>query len=88
MKKRRNYEDLGDIELDAETSAKVEKMIAQADQEDELARVNFRWSKDALEMVKQAASLVGIPYQTFIKQTVYEHSLSIIKDAERARISA
>lgn len=88
MKKRRNYEDLGDIELDAETAAKVEKMIAQADQEDELARVNFRWSKEALEMVKQAASLVGIPYQTFIKQTVYEHSLAIIKDAERARISA
>ena len=41
MKKRRNYEDLGDSELDAETSAMVEKMIAQADQEVELARMNL-----------------------------------------------
>ena len=88
MRKKRNYEALGDIELDAETTAKVEAKIAQADAEDELTRVNFRWSKDALEVVKQAANLMGIPYQTFIKQTIFEHSLSIIKDAERAKASA
>lgn len=87
MAKRRTYEDLGDIELDVETAAKAERMIAQADEEDELARVNFRWSREALDVVKQAAGLMGIPYQTFIKQTVFEHSLAIIKDME-ARKSA
>lgn len=88
MAKRRNYEDLGDIELDADTAAKAEKMIAQADEEDELARVNFRWSREALEVVKHAAGLMGIPYQTFIKQTVFEHALAIIKETEAAKRSA
>jgi predicted DNA binding CopG/RHH family protein len=78
--KRRNYEKLGDFEMPEEMAAKVEAMIAQADEEDELARVNFRWSKEALEVVRQAAKLMGIPYQTFIKQTVFEHALSILKD--------
>ena len=80
--KRRNYEKLGEFEMPPEMTAKVEAMIAQADEEDELARVNFRWSREALEVVKEAAKLMGIPYQTFIKQTVFEHALSIIKDME------
>jgi predicted DNA binding CopG/RHH family protein len=86
--KRRNYEKLGAFEMPEEMAEKVEAMIAQADEEDELARVNFRWSKEALEVVRQAAKLMGIPYQTFIKQTVFEHSLSIIKDMEGSRKSA
>ncbi len=88
MAKRRNYEELGDIELDAEAATKAEKMIAQADEEDALARVNFRWSREALDVVKQAAGLVGIPYQTFMKQTVFEHALAIIKQTEAARKTA
>ena len=59
-----------------------------ADEEDELARVNFRWSKGALEVVRQAAKLMSIPYQMFIKQTLFEHGLSIFKDMERSRKSA
>ena len=86
--KRRNYEKLGDFEMPEEMAAKVEAMIVQADEEDEQARVNFRWSKEALEVVKQAAKLMGIPYQTFIKQTIFEHPLSIIKDMESSRKSA
>lgn len=87
-KKRRDYENLGNFEMPAEVVAKVDAMISQADEEDELARVNFRWSKEALEIVRQAAKLMGIPYQTFIKQTVFEHALSIIKDTEKSRKSA
>jgi len=86
-KEKYDIEDLGTVELDAETEAKVNRMIAQADEEDELARVNFRWSRESLDVVKQAAKLMGIPYQTFIKQTVFEHALAIIKDVE-ARKSA
>lgn len=71
-----------------EMAATVEAMIAQADEEDEQARVNFRWSREALEVVKHAAKLMGIPYQTFIKQTVFEHALTIIKDIESSRKSA
>lgn len=89
MKKEKyEIEDLGTVELDEETEAKVNRMIAQADEEDAQARVNFRWSKEALEVVKHAAKIMGIPYQTFIKQTVFEHALSIIKDVESSKKSA
>jgi len=87
-KKRRNYEELGEFKMPAKLEAKANRMIAQADEEDELARVNFRWSREALEVVKKAAKLMGIPYQTFIKQTVFEHALSIIKDTEASSKSA
>jgi hypothetical protein len=87
-KKRRKYESLGEFKMPPKMAAKVEAMIAQADEEDEQARVNFRWSKDALEVVRRAAKLMGIPYQTFIKQAVFEHALSIIKDMESSKKSA
>lgn len=77
-KKRRNYKALGEYKMPPDMDAKVKEMIDQADEEDALARVNFRWSKEPLDVVKQAAELVGIPYQTFIKQTVFEHALEII----------
>lgn len=86
--KRRNYKKLGEYKMPPEKVTKVEAMIAKADQEDELARVNFRWSQDALDVVKRAANLMGIPYQTFIKQTVFEHALSIIKDMDASTKSA
>lgn len=42
MKKRWDYEDLGEIELPKEVAAKVNRMIREADAELEEARVNFR----------------------------------------------
>lgn len=86
--KRRSYEELGEYEMPEEMAVKTEAMIAQADEEDEIARANFRWSKEAHEIVKRAAKLVGIPYQTFIKQSVFEHALSIVKDVDTSRRSA
>ncbi len=87
-KKRRNYEELGAIELPAEMVQKVESMIAQADEEDREARVNFRWGKEQLEVVKEAAKLMGIPYQTFMKQVVLERALAIINGMKTAKSDA
>jgi len=87
-KKRRNYKNLGEFEMPPNMATKVEAMIVQADEEDEQARVNFRWSTEALDVVRRAAKLMGIPYQTFIKQAVFEHALSILKDIESSKKSA
>ena len=35
-----------------------------------------------LELVKKVAKLMGIPYQTYIKQVVYRQSLQDLKDVE------
>lgn len=90
MSKRRNYEELPDISFPAEVEAQVEAAIATADQE--LAnragpevRVNFRWGQDQLDLVRQAAALADVPYQTYLKQAVYRQAVADLKDAAAIR---
>lgn len=69
----------GEYTMDPDVSAKVEEMIEQADKELEETRVNFRWGKEQLALVKRAAELMGVPYQTYIKQVVYRQCLADLK---------
>ena len=84
---KENYEieDLGEVELDPEIEAKVNRMIAEADKEIEETRVSFRWGKEQLAIVRQAAEQMGVPYQTFIKMCVYQRALDVLKDVQAAR---
>lgn len=67
-------------EMDSETSLRVEEMVAAADQElSDEARVNFRWGREQLELVKRVAGLMGVPYQTYIKQVVYRQCLQDLR---------
>lgn len=81
MPKRRNYRELPDIELPAELDARVRSMTKAADEEIEAARVNFRWGREQVELVKRVAQLMGVPYQTYIKQVVYKQALADLKEA-------
>jgi predicted DNA binding CopG/RHH family protein len=78
-------EDLGTVELDPETDAKVKRIIAEADKEIEETRVSFRWGKEQLAIVRQAAEQMGVPYQTFIKMCVYQRALDLLKDVHAAK---
>ena len=84
MPKRRNYRELPDIELPAELDARVRSMTKAADEEIEAARVNFRWGREQVELVKRVAQLMGVPYQTYIKQVVYKQALADLKEASAA----
>lgn len=53
-----------DIELPEEQAEIINKFIEQAEKDIEEARVNFRWGKEQLELVKKVANLMGVPYQT------------------------
>jgi predicted DNA binding CopG/RHH family protein len=81
MSKRRNYEDLGEFELPQEESARVEAAIDQAERDVAAARVNIRWGTVQVDLVKRAAKLAGVPYQTYIKQVVFRQALADLKDA-------
>ncbi len=59
-------------------------MIEQADREIEETRVSFRWGKEQLEIVKRAAEQIGVPYQTFMKMSVYQRALDVLKDVKAA----
>lgn len=69
----------GDIELSPELDTKVTKMIEQADAEIEAARVNFRWDKQHVDLIKTAAELLGVPYQVYIKMVLAEHAVNTVQ---------
>ena len=75
-------EHLGDIELSPELDEKVKQMTAEADAEDSACRVNFRWEKSPLELVKKAAAIMGVPYQIYIKQVLYRQATADIQQAQ------
>ena len=81
MKNRRNYTDLGEFKMPPGLVKKVEKMTAESDAKIEIPCVFFHWGKEQLALVKRAANIIGIPYQTLIKIVVYQQSLLILKDA-------
>lgn len=73
---------LGKQELTEEQDKQISKMVEEA--EDDLkereARVNIRWKKDQLQLIKKVSSMIGIPYQTYIKDAVFRKSM---EDLER-----
>lgn len=82
MNKKRNYEILGEFEFEGEQADKIQKMIDIAEDDIEEARIFFRWNKKQLNLVKEAAELIGIPYQTYIKTVLFKQSLDDIKKAK------
>ncbi|MBI3977659.1 MAG: hypothetical protein HY331_05680 [Chloroflexi bacterium] len=64
-----------------ELHARADALIAQAEQDVEAARVDFRWGKSQVETVKRAAALMGVPYQTYIKQVVFRQALEDLRAA-------
>ncbi|HEY9774237.1 MAG TPA: hypothetical protein V6C81_10600 [Planktothrix sp.] len=69
----------GEYKLSAALSAKVTKKIAVAEKELAGVRVNFRWGSAQLTLVKTVAELIGVPYQTYIKQVLYRQCLEDLK---------
>jgi hypothetical protein len=41
-------------------------------------RRGFRWEAGPLEVVKPAAANIGVPYQTYIKQVIFQRALEDI----------
>lgn len=79
---------LGEIELDEETGRKVDEMIEQAERDIAAlgeVRVNFRWGREPLGIVRRAAALHGVPYQTYLKQAALRQALTDLKDAALAK---
>jgi predicted DNA binding CopG/RHH family protein len=88
--KRGNYEieDLGDIELSPELDEKIQRMTEAADAELEATRVNFRWQREPLSLIKEVAAAMGIPYQTYIKQVLYRQALEDLAKIKSNRASS
>lgn len=81
-------EDLGDFALPAEQHMKVQEMTAAADAELEDTRVNFRWQKEPLSVIKRVANAMGVPYQTYMKQVLYRQALEDLSKIQATKLSA
>jgi predicted DNA binding CopG/RHH family protein len=73
-------EDLGIESIPPEVDEKVKRMIAEAEEDlIEEARVNIRWQKAQLVLIKKAAAMIGIPYQIYIRDIVFRKSVEDIE---------
>lgn len=66
-------------DMPAETQAAVEAMTRQADSDVEELRVNMRWRKAQVDVVKRAAALFGMPYQTYVRQAAVRQAAADLK---------
>lgn len=41
-------------------------------------RMQIRWGDAQLQLLKDAAEIIGIPYQTYVKQTMFEHASALL----------
>ena len=78
-----SFTDLGlSPEEAAKAEAQVERHSEAAERDLDEVRVNFRWGRRQVDLVKRAASAAGIPYQIYIKYVLFEHAMA---DLERVK---
>lgn len=80
------YEVLGDVELSPEEHALAQRQINQAESERADVSVTFRWGKKQLDIVRRAAEVAGIPYQTYLKDAVMRRAIEDLRGAIAAGV--
>jgi len=81
------YEVLGAAELPPDEAAEAERQIEQADSEHPPeAHVTLRWGRAQLDIVRRAARLCGVPYQTYLKQVTMQRAIEDLRVARAAGI--
>lgn len=84
-----SYETLGDSELPAHEAEEADRLIGWAEEDLAAAgrieaRVNMRWTKAQLAVIRRAAALVGVPYQSYLKQVALERAMQDLGAARQA----
>ena len=87
MKKEKFDENLiidgGTIEISDEMDVLISKKIVQAEKEIDQMKMQIRWGIKQINVVKKAASIMGIPYQTYVKHVVYKQAIEDIEKSNR-----
>jgi hypothetical protein len=69
-------------ELSPEMQAHTERMTDEADADIEELRISMRWRNAQLAVVRKAAALFGMPYQTYMKQAAFRQAVVDLQAAE------
>ncbi|HTE84906.1 MAG TPA: hypothetical protein VK821_09240 [Dehalococcoidia bacterium] len=70
------------VEEDSDISELVTGLEAEADREIAASSITLRWGRRQIAVIKRAAALMGIPYQTYLKQVVFKQAIADIEHAE------
>ncbi len=66
--------------MDAKVTAMIEEAEADVEASRAEMRVSMRWGKAQVELVKRAAALFGMPYQTYVKQAAMRQAVADLRD--------
>ena len=69
-------------EEDPEVSDLVSRLEAEAEAQGAPRSITLRWGERQIAVVKRAAAILGVPYQTYLKQVVFRQALNDIEHAE------
>ena len=67
------------VEEAPDVSELVTRLEEEADRELASGAVTLRWGRQQIAVVKRAAALMGVPYQTYLKQVVFRQALADIE---------
>lgn len=77
-------DDITVLGVGEERDPAVLRMLEQAEWDAERegaeVRVNFRWGSEQLALVREAASMQGVPYQVYIKKALYDRAKADIAE--------
>jgi predicted DNA binding CopG/RHH family protein len=72
------------VEEDEELSEWITRLEDEAERDIAAGTVTLRWGKEQIDVVKRAAGILGVPYQTYLKQVVFRQALADIEQAKAA----
>ena len=70
------------VDISEEDDAKIQATIDRAEEDIAAARVSFRWGREHIAIIKRAAALYGVPYQTYLKEAALRQAISDLKDLQ------
>ena len=70
------------VEEVSEVSDLITRLEAEADRDIAAGTVTLRWGREQIAVIKRAAALMGVPYQTYLKQVVFRQAVADIEHAE------
>ena len=70
------------VDVSEEEDTKIQAVIDQAEEDIAAARVSFRWGREQIAIIKRAAALFGVPYQTYLKEAALRQAIADLKDLQ------
>lgn len=81
------YEVLGDVQLSKDEEAEIHRQMAALEEDTSVpVSTALRWGKAQLDVVRRAAALAGVPYQTYLKEAAFRRAMEDLRLAREAHV--